>query len=164
MTWSGGHLSAVEGASRRDAEGTVSKQISWSERCSLNSFRLDPDSRGELVPLLIAVVITGAAFGVLYSLDMLSVGMRVGVLLMAAFLVSQFCTGAVRRSLALQYPNARWIGLLSMAYVLMGFGVVGQFVFEWLTPQRLFYLFLLPGGAAVLVFLILNRRDRDVME
>jgi hypothetical protein len=130
----------------------------------MKSFQLEPSSRGDLFSLAIAVVITAAVFAVLSYWDAVSVGIRVGALLMAAVLVSQLCTGGVRHSLELQYPNARLIGLLTAAYAVMGVGAVGQFMFEWLTPQRVFYFFMLPGGVAILAFLVVNRRDRGGVE
>jgi hypothetical protein len=80
-----------------------------------------------------------------------------------AVLVSYLCRGHVCRSLRTKYPNARWIGLLAVGFAIAAFGFLARFVVPHADERAFTLAFILPAGACIATFVIINRKDPDVI-
>jgi hypothetical protein len=128
----------------------------------MKSFRLHTDSKGELIQFVIAVLIGIGLFLALHYFPIAETAYRVVVVLAGAVFVGYLCRGQLCRALRRQYPNVRWIGLLAAGFAVLTFGGVARFIVPGGEEGSFTLAFILPAGACLATFVIINRKDPDV--
>ena len=129
----------------------------------MKSFRLHTDSKRELIQFVITVLIGIGAFLAPHYFPIAETALRVAVVLGGAVSVGYLCRGQLCRALGQRYPNARWIGLLAVGFAVLTFGGIARFVIPGAQETGFTLAFILPAGASIAEFVIVNRRDSDVM-
>jgi hypothetical protein len=130
----------------------------------MKSFRLHIESKSELVQFAIGAFIGIGVFLMLHHFDISGTGYRVFTLLLAAVIVGYLWRGRLCRTLRQRYPRARWIPLLAVGFTIAGFGVIARFVLPQGDEGWFTLAFILPAGACIAAFVIINRRDPDVIK
>ena len=128
----------------------------------MKSFRLHIESKSELVQSAIGLIIGVGVFLALQHFDVSGIGYRVVMLLLAAVMAGYLWRGQLGRTLRRRFPNARWIPLLAVGFTIAGFGVIARFVLPQADDGWFTLAFILPAGACIVAFVIINRRDPDV--
>ncbi len=128
----------------------------------MKSFRLHTGPKGELIQAIVALLIGVGLFLALHHFHIAETAWRVVAVLVGAVFVGYLCRGQLCRSLRQRYPNARWIGLLAVGLAIVTFGVIARFVVPGAEESAFTLAFILPAGACIATFVIINRRDPDV--
>ena len=128
----------------------------------MKSFRLHTGPKGELIQFAIALLIAVGLFLALHYFHITETAYRVVAVLAGAVFVGYLCRGQLCRKLRRRYPNARWIGLLAVGFAIATFGVIARFVVPGADEGAFTTAFILPAGACIATFVIINRRDPDV--
>jgi hypothetical protein len=128
----------------------------------MKSFRLHTESKRELIQGIVALLIGVGLFLALHYFHIAETAWRVVAVLAGAVFVGYLCRGQLCRMLRQRYPNARWIGLLAVGFAIATFGVIARFVVPGAEEGAFTLAFILPAGACIATFVIINRRDPDV--
>jgi hypothetical protein len=105
------------------------------------------------------------AVGVLLALHFFPIArtaLRIAAVFAGAAFVAYLARGQLCRVLLRQYPNAHRIGLLACGFAVATFGVIARFVVPGAEEGAFTLAFILPAGACIAAFVIINRRDPDV--
>lgn len=130
---------------------------------AMKSFRLHTGPKGELIQGIVALLIGVGLFLALHHFHIEETAWRVIAVLACAVFVGYLCRGQLCRSLRQRYPNARWIGLLAIGYAILTFGVVARFVVPGAEESAFMAAYILPAGVCIAIFVVINRRDPDVI-
>ena len=128
----------------------------------MNSFRLATESRRDMALTVAGIIVTAAVFLVLDRLDLSSAAINMVALVGAAMFFSFFVSGGVRRVVGHRYPSARHKWLLSVAFTFLGFYGVARFVVARIGDGPITLIFVLPAGACLAAFLVIDRHDTSV--
>jgi uncharacterized membrane protein HdeD (DUF308 family) len=128
----------------------------------MKSFRLHTEPKRELIQGIVALVIGVGLFLALHHFQIAQTAWRVVAVLVGAVLVGSLCRGQLCRALRQRHPNARWIGLLAVGFAIATFGVIARVVVPGAEEGTFTLAFILPAGACIATFVIINRRDPDV--
>ncbi|MFO0826567.1 MAG: hypothetical protein U0572_00315 [Phycisphaerales bacterium] len=126
----------------------------------MKSFRLHIGSKSELVKDVVGLSIGVGLFLVLHRFHIAATGWRIIAILAGAVFVGYVCRGRLSRKLRTRYPNARWIGLLAVGLAIATFGVIAHFVVPGADEHALTLAFILPAGACIAIFVIVNRETQ----
>jgi hypothetical protein len=129
----------------------------------MKSFRLHTDSKAELIQFAIAVLIGVGVFLALHYFPIAETALRVAAVLAGAVSVGYLSRGQLCRALRQRYPNARWIGLLAVGFAVLTFGGIARFLIPGAEESGFTLAFILPAGACIATFVIVNRRHPDVI-
>jgi peptidoglycan/LPS O-acetylase OafA/YrhL len=88
---------------------------------------------------------------------------RVITITAGALVVGSLCRGQLCHNLRARYPNARWIGLLAVGLAIGTFGIIARFVIPEADDDGLTLMFTLAAAACIAIFVVINRRDPDVV-
>jgi hypothetical protein len=130
----------------------------------VKSFRLEVESRRELIQNGLALLIGAGVFLALDRLGIAEIAWRVVILLSGAVFAGWLCRGRLCRVLRRRYPNARWIALLAVGLSVLAFGFLARILFPWAEEGMFTPAFLVLSGGCVAAFLLVNRRDPDVLK
>jgi hypothetical protein len=129
----------------------------------MKSFRLDRESVNDFVEswpiIFVALAVTGL-FGYLGWLDAF---WRVCLVLIAGAYFGYVLRGMLTQNLMARYPNARWIGLLSVGLVVAALGVFVRMAFPATQGDAVDIAWLSLSFVCILTFIVINRRDPDVL-
>jgi hypothetical protein len=128
----------------------------------MKSFRLETGSKQEVIQTIIALLI---GVGLFFALDYFRITdavWRVAALLAGAVFAGYLGRGHLCRRLRQRYPKARWIGLLAVGIAIATFGVIARFVVPGAEEGSFTLAFIIPAGACIATFVIINRKDPDV--
>lgn len=128
----------------------------------MKSFRLHTDSKGELIQFVIAALIGVGVFLALQYFPIAETALRVAAVLAGAVSVGYLSRGQLCRTLRQRYPNARWIGLLAVGFAILTFGGIARLVVPGAETTSFTLAFILPAGACLATFVIVNRSHPDV--
>lgn len=123
------------------------------------SFRLDRESFQELP----AVVAALAIFGVLYYFDVFSASLTPVLIISGVLLVGYLVAGGLHKQLQSRYPNAAHTWLLVIGFAALSVGVAARMLLPSLQGGWLDYLGLAISFITILTFILINRRDSDVV-
>ena len=129
----------------------------------MKSFRLDRESVADFIeswPVIFASVALCVWLGYLGWFDAV---WRVSLVLFAGAYFGYVIRGRLLQNLRSQYPNARWIGLLSIGFVVATLGVVARMAFPATQGGLLDIVWLSLSFVCILIFVVINRRDPDVL-
>jgi peptidoglycan/LPS O-acetylase OafA/YrhL len=129
---------------------------------AMKSFHLHTGSKGELIQFVIALLIGVGLFLALHHFHITETAYQVMAVLAGAVFVGYLCRGQLCRRLRGRYPNARWVGLLAVGFAIATFGVIARFVVPGADEGAFTLAFILPVGACIATFVIINRKDPDV--
>ena len=128
----------------------------------MKSFRLHTGPKGELVQDIVGLLVGVGLFLALHFFHIAESAWRIVAIITGAVFVGYMCRGRLCRSLRIRYPNARWIGLLAVGLAIATFGVIARFVVPGAEEGTFTLAFILPAGACIAMFVIINRKDPDV--
>jgi hypothetical protein len=129
----------------------------------MKSFRLDQESVADIArswPLIIAAL--GVSVGLAY-LGWFDAAWRVSLVVFAGLYFGYVVRGSFAQNLQERYPNARFIGLLSVGLVVATLGVFTRMVFPNTQGGRLDIVWLAISFVSILTFVVINRHDPDVL-
>ena len=128
----------------------------------MKSFRLDRESVTDFMeswPVLVASVALCVWLG---YVGWSNVVWRVVLVLYAGAYFGYVVRGRLFGNLRERYPNARWIGLLSVGLSVMTLGVVARMAFRETQGGLLDMVWLSLSFICIFTFVVANRRDPDV--
>src|SRR5437867_6288552 len=96
---------------------------------AMKSFRLDRESVGDFIESWPIIVVSVALSLLLAYLGWLDAVWRIFLVLFAGAYFGYVLRGMLSQNLKERYPNARWIGLLSVGLVVATLGVVVRTAF-----------------------------------
>lgn len=128
----------------------------------MKSFWLHIGSKREGMLDAIGIMLALPLVGALHYFHIAEPAWRMTVIIGGAILVGSLCRGSLCRGFRLRYPNARWLGLLAVGWVLAMFGVFARFIIRGADDRTLTLALLVPGGGCIATFLLINQRDPDV--
>ena len=129
----------------------------------MKSFRLDRQSVTDFLqswPLIVVSIGVSVWLGYLGWYDAV---WRVSLVVFAGLYFGWVFRGSLSQSLKERYPNARWIGLLSIGMVVATSGVVLRMAFPATQGGLLDIVWLSISFVCLLTFVVINRRDPDVL-
>jgi hypothetical protein len=130
----------------------------------VKSFRLDPDSIKDAIQSAPAMIAAVALCGLLAYLGWLDAIWRAVLIAFGALYFGYVFRGSLTQSLRSKYPNASYIGLLSIGLCAVMFGVLARMVFPTLQGGYLDYVWLSISFTTILAFVVINRQDPDVLK
>lgn len=130
----------------------------------MKSFRLHVESKTELIQSIFGLLIGVGVFLALQFFHIDKVGWRILLLFSCASFVAYLIRGSLSRSLRAKYPTARLIGLLAVGITISTFGVFARFLIPGADDGWFTLAFVLAAGGFIGAFVILNRKDPDVMK
>lgn len=129
----------------------------------MKSFRLDRESVGDFIQSWPIILIALALTGLLAYLGWLDAAWRVCLVLFAGAYFGYVLRGMLSQNLREHYPNARWIGLLSVGLVVATFGGTVRMAFPATQGGLVDIVWLSMSFVCILAFVVINRRDPDVL-
>lgn len=130
----------------------------------MKSFRLDTSSIKKTVESWPAILIAIALCVVMAYFGWLSIYWRVAAIVFGAVYFGQVFRGAITSGLRAKYPNAKYMGLLSIGFTAATLGVLIRMTFPSLQGGSLDYAWCFIMFSTILAFLIINRHDPDVLK
>ena len=129
----------------------------------MKSFRLyAAELKGDLIQGIAALLIGVGLFSALHQFRIAETAWRIVAILPGAVFVGYLCRGQLCRVLRQRYPNTRWMGLLAVGFAIAAFGGIARFVVPGAEEGAFTLAFVLPAGACIATFVIINRKDPDV--
>ena len=128
----------------------------------MKSFHLQPEPKREVVLSIAALLVGVGLFLALRRYPISQTAWRIVAVLAGALVVGYLCRGQLCRTLRQRYPKARWIVLLALGFSIAIFGVVARFTVPGAEEGTFTLAFILPAGACIATFVIVNRRDPDI--
>jgi hypothetical protein len=130
----------------------------------VKSFRLDSDSIDDAIQSLPAMIAAVTVCGILAYFGWFDATWRAVLIVFGAIYFGYVFRGSLTQSLRSKYPNASYIGLLSIGLCAVTFGVLARMVFPTLQGGYLDYVWLSISFTTILTFVVMNRRDPDVLK
>lgn len=130
----------------------------------MKSFQLDKDSIRDAIESWPAVIIAVAVFGIVSYFGWFVAMWRATLIGMAAVYFGYVFRGMAYQKLRSQYPNASHISLLSIGMCACIFGVLARMLFPHLQGGVVDYTWLSISFTTILAFVVINRRDKDVLK
>ena len=129
----------------------------------MKSFRLDRDSVASFLDSWPALVFGGLVVGACVYVGMTHPWGRVAGVLLCGLYGGYALRGVAAGRLRKRYPNARWIGLLSIGTATLLIGVFTRMAFREVEGSSFDLAWLGVSFGSILTFVIANRHDPDVI-
>ena len=130
----------------------------------MKSFRLDRDSISDFIESWPIIVVSFALSVWLGYLGWFDPFWRVFLVLYAGAYFGYVVRGMLSQNLREGYPNARCILLLSVGLVVASLDVVARMAFPAAQGSLLDIVWLSISFVCILTFVVINRRDPDVLQ
>jgi hypothetical protein len=130
----------------------------------MKSFRLDRDSVREFFDSWPALVIAAILGGLSVYFGVTQVWGRVAALLVFGVYGGYLLRGRVGERLQEKYPSARWVWLVAVGMTTAGFGVATRMAFPQVQGSAFDLTWLAISFLSILVFVIVNRKNKDVVQ
>jgi len=128
----------------------------------MRSFRLDRESLSDALqswPAMVGAIAMCCAVAYVGWTHLFWRGL---VIVFAGYYFGYVARGNLFHNLQEKYPQARYIGLLSMGMVTLTLGVLVRMTFREMQGGAFDVVWLLAAFIAILAFVIINRRDPDI--
>ena len=130
---------------------------------NLKSFRLDTDSIKDAIDSWPVILVAVALCGLFATLGWSDATWRVTLIAFGAIYFGYAFRGSLTQNLRSKYPDASCMSLLSICSFAVTFGLLVRMIFPTLQGGFLDYVWLSISFTALLAFVVINRRDPDVL-
>ena len=130
---------------------------------NLKSFRLDTDSIKDAIDSWPVILVAVALCGLFATLGWSDATWRVTLIAFGAIYFGYAFRGSLTQNLRSKYPNASCMSLLSICSFAVTFGLLVRMIFPTLQGGFLDYVWLSISFTTLLAFVVINRRDPDVL-
>lgn len=130
----------------------------------MKSFRLDTDSIQDAIESWPAIFLALTITAVLAYGGSLDAVWRGTLIVFVAIYFGYVMRGTITHSLRSMYPNAAYIWLLSIGLTSAGLGVIARMILPTLQGGLADYTWIGVSFTSILTFVLINRRDPDVLK
>jgi len=130
----------------------------------MKSFRLDFDSVKDTIDSWPAIIVSTIICGLLAYFGWFDPTRRITLVVFAALYFGYALRGSLTQSFRAKYANASYLSLLSIGMCSATFGVLGRMIFPAQQGGLLDYVWLAISFTTILAFVLVNRRDTDVVQ
>jgi hypothetical protein len=130
----------------------------------MKSFRLDTESIDKFIESWPAIIFAAALCGLFAYLGVSSIAWRALLIVFGGLYFGYMLRGTLTQNMRAKYPNASCLSLLSIAMCSATLGVLARMTFPSVQNGYLDYTWLSICFASLLAFIVINRRDPDVMQ
>ena len=131
---------------------------------TVKSFRFDSDSIKEAIESWPAFLFALAVSASLVYLGWLNVAWRGTLIVFGAIYFGYTMRGTITQGLRSKYPNAACICLVSIGLTSTALGVIARMLLPSLQGGLTDYIWIAISFSTILTFVVINRRDPDVLK
>lgn len=131
---------------------------------TVKSFRLDTDSIQDAIESWPAILLALTITAVLAYGGWLDAVWRGTLIVFGAIYFGYIMRGTITHRLRSKYPNAAYIWLLSIGLTSAGLGVIARMILPTLQGGLTDYIWIGVSFTSILTFVLINRRDPDVLK